>query len=87
MYGVDLLRAQRGLISWLAPRLGISQPALSKWSQIPAERALKIEKITGIPRHLLRPDLWTPPWGEEEGGLHTRRKNISKTSHKLSAEI
>lgn len=66
LYGTDLLRAFPGLLSWLAPRLGVSQPNLSQWTQVPAERARDIEQVTGIPRHLLRPDLWPPPWQEDD---------------------
>ena len=36
----------------------ITPQAISQWNRIPAERALDIEKLTGIPRHQLRPDLW-----------------------------
>jgi DNA-binding transcriptional regulator YdaS (Cro superfamily) len=28
---------------------------------LPAERVLDIERVTGIPRHELRPDLYPPP--------------------------
>jgi DNA-binding transcriptional regulator YdaS (Cro superfamily) len=46
----------------LARRLGVSQQLLSGWvtgaKRIRAERVLKIEKETGIPRHELRPDLY-----------------------------
>ena len=44
----------------LAAQLGVQPPAVSKWEKgrIPAERVLDIERITGIPRHDLRPDLY-----------------------------
>lgn len=84
MHGVDLLRAQRGLLSWLAPKLGLTQPALSLWTRIPAERCLEIEKITGIPRHLLRPDLWTPPWIVPET-VPQPRKRIKRTNSETAA--
>jgi len=44
----------------LAQRLKCSQAAVSKWLRIrvPAERAIEIERATGVPRHELRPDLW-----------------------------
>jgi TorA maturation chaperone TorD len=38
--------------------LGISQPAVSNWQKIPAERVLAVEAITGVPRSALRPDLY-----------------------------
>lgn len=69
MHGMALIRTQRGLISWLAPRLGVTQSAVSMWERVPAERALEIERLTGIPRHLLRPDLWTAPWRDKADKL------------------
>ena len=47
-----------GGVSELARRLGISQPSVSAWSRIPAERVAAVEAATGIPRHKLRPDLY-----------------------------
>ena len=47
-----------GGIGALARALGISQPAVSSWCKIPAERVLSVETITGIARTALRPDLY-----------------------------
>jgi TorA maturation chaperone TorD len=47
-----------GGVSELARRLGISQPSVSNWQRIPAERVLSVEAATGIARALLRPDLF-----------------------------
>ncbi len=47
-----------GSIGKLARGLGISQPAVSAWTRIPADRVVAIEAFTGISRHLLRPDLY-----------------------------
>ncbi len=47
-----------GSVSELARRLGISQPSVSNWSRIPAERVLSVESITNVPRSVLRPDLY-----------------------------
>lgn len=47
-----------GSITALAQRLGISKQAVSMWTRVPAERAQEIEAVTGVPRHILRPDLW-----------------------------
>jgi TorA maturation chaperone TorD len=47
-----------GGISELARRIGIAQPSVSNWSRIPAERVLSIEALTGVPRIVLRPDLY-----------------------------
>jgi TorA maturation chaperone TorD len=47
-----------GGVSELARRIGISQPSVSNWDRIPAERVLMIETATGISRAILRPDLF-----------------------------
>ncbi len=47
-----------GSVSELARRLGISQPSVSNWERIPAERVLSVEAATGIGRDVLRPDLF-----------------------------
>jgi DNA-binding transcriptional regulator YdaS (Cro superfamily) len=38
--------------------LGINYQALQQWRRIPAERVRDIERITGIPREKLRPDIF-----------------------------
>jgi TorA maturation chaperone TorD len=47
-----------GGASELARRLGISQPSVSAWSRVPAERVAAVEAASGVPRHRLRPDLY-----------------------------
>ena len=58
---------QRGLeraIAWagsrteLARRLGISHPAVFQWEWVPISRVPEIERLTGIPREELRPDIY-----------------------------
>lgn len=44
----------------LAQALGITHGAISQWSQVPSERVLDVERITGISRHELRPDVFGP---------------------------
>lgn len=44
----------------LAARLGITPQALSQWDRVPVMRVLHVEKITGTPRHQLRPDIYPP---------------------------
>src|SRR5689334_22187821 len=60
----EAIRAAGG-IGELARRLGISQPSVSNWDRVPAERVLSVEQATGIARGQLRPDLYgTRPRGE-----------------------
>lgn len=44
----------------LARRLGITPQAIAYWKQIPADRIIDIETITGVDRKKLRPDLYGP---------------------------
>jgi TorA maturation chaperone TorD/DNA-binding transcriptional regulator YdaS (Cro superfamily) len=53
----EAIRAVGG-VSELARRIGISQPSVSNWDRIPAERVLTVESATGINRSILRPDLF-----------------------------
>jgi len=50
-----------GGVSELARRIGISQPSVSNWDKIPAERVLVVEEKTGVSRKVLRPDLYKDP--------------------------
>lgn len=36
----------------------ITRQALAQWIKVPATRVLTVEKITGIPRHRIRPDVF-----------------------------
>lgn len=56
--GLALAIAKAGSIGKLARALGISQPAISAWTRVPSDRVAMVEKVTGVERHLLRPDLY-----------------------------
>ena len=58
------IRAAGG-VGELARRIGVSQPSISTWSRVPAERVAKVEAATGVARAVLRPDLY----GEYRGEL------------------
>ncbi len=53
----EAIRAVGG-VTELARRIGISQPSVSNWLRVPAERVLSVEAATGIGRAVLRPDLY-----------------------------
>src|SRR5262249_23111183 len=53
----EAIRAAGG-IGALARKVGISQPSVSNWSRVPAERVLAVEAVTGVGRSILRPDLY-----------------------------
>lgn len=47
----------------LAMSFGVNKTTVLRWEEgrIPAERVIDIERITGIPRCELRPDLYAEP--------------------------
>lgn len=47
-----------GGVSELARQIGISQPSVSNWNRVPAERVVSVETATGVDRAVLRPDLY-----------------------------
>lgn len=64
---ISIAVAKAGSYSALARQMGLTYQSVRKWERawnekrfksIPAERAIEIERIAGIERHLLRPDLW-----------------------------
>ena len=57
--GLDEAIRAAGGVGALARKIGISQPSVSNWSRIPAERVLTIEAATGVDRSVLRPDLYS----------------------------
>jgi TorA maturation chaperone TorD len=54
----EAIRAAGG-VSELARQIGISQPSVSNWIRIPAERVVSVESVTGVDRAVLRPDLYS----------------------------
>ncbi len=61
MAGIQSAIDQAGGIKQLAKQLGITSEAVRKWTagwRVPAERVLEIERLTGVSRHDLRPDIY-----------------------------
>lgn len=42
----------------LARQLDITRGAIAQWDKIPDERLEAVSAITGLPKHVLRPDLF-----------------------------
>jgi DNA-binding transcriptional regulator YdaS (Cro superfamily) len=59
--GMQLLRAKRGAMAAAAREAGITRQAVADWERVPAEHLPAVERATGIPRHVLRPDICIPP--------------------------
>ena len=53
----EAIRAAGG-VGELARQIGISQPSVSNWARVPAERVVSVEAVTGVDRAILRPDLY-----------------------------
>jgi len=53
----EAIRAAGG-VGELSRQIGISQPSVSNWGRVPAERVIAVEAATGVDRAVLRPDLY-----------------------------
>ena len=56
---LQYLDEQRGRLSALAAALDITPSAIKQWRIVPADKLVAISTETGIPRQLLRPDLYS----------------------------
>lgn len=54
----DEIIAAAGGPSALARQLGIKPQGISQWRRVPPERVLEVERITGISRYQIRPDIY-----------------------------
>jgi DNA-binding transcriptional regulator YdaS (Cro superfamily) len=52
------MKGGRGRLTKVALACGISHSAVWQWDRVPSDRVLAVERLTGIPRTLLRPDLY-----------------------------
>lgn len=64
--GLEHVIQTAGGVRGLARLLGISQPAVSNWKRVPADRILQVESLTGVSRSVIRPDLYgTAPMDDD----------------------
>jgi DNA-binding transcriptional regulator YdaS (Cro superfamily) len=42
----------------IARELGVTRSAVYQWTRVPVDRVLEVERITGVSRHVLRPDIY-----------------------------
>lgn len=42
----------------LARALNITTQAISQWTRVPADRVIQVEKLSGVSRYKLRPDVF-----------------------------
>ena len=59
---VEKLRERGIKLVDVAHVAAVNKSTVTRWLQkrIPAERVLEVERITGVPRHELRPDIYPP---------------------------
>lgn len=60
---IDVVRIgaeKAGGLGKLALAFGIKHQAFYSWKRVPAERVLQFERVTGIARSVIRPDLYPP---------------------------
>lgn len=60
------LHRDKGSPSAIARACGITQPSVSNWKQVPAERVMTVARLLNVEPSDLRPDLFIPPhrWGD-----------------------
>jgi DNA-binding transcriptional regulator YdaS (Cro superfamily) len=49
-----------GGVRKLSRKIGVTHAAILGWHRVPAERVMAIEAATGIPRSVIRPDIFPP---------------------------
>lgn len=54
----EYFEAKRGRKVRLARSLGLTPGAVSQWEQVPADKAVDVSRLTGIPVEELRPDVF-----------------------------
>jgi DNA-binding transcriptional regulator YdaS (Cro superfamily) len=59
--GLRLAIDAAGGIRPLARLLGITHATILHWEKVPGDRVVDIERVTGIARERLRPDLYRVP--------------------------
>ena len=84
--GLDEAIRAAGGVGALARKIGISQPSVSNWSRIPAERVLSVEAATGVSRGVLRPDLFSehPAPATSTRSMPRARRNMRCSSALLA---
>jgi hypothetical protein len=58
---VNVIIDAGGGVAVLARHFGLNRQAISQWRhRIPIKYVLELERLTGVPRHVQRPDIYPP---------------------------
>lgn len=55
---INVAAKKLGGIVRMSEALGLSRGAASQWFEIPVDHVARLEELTGIPREVLRPDIF-----------------------------
>ena len=68
------IKSRRGAVKEIAAACFLTPQAVSQWRHVPRWHVDVVSRLTGIPAHQLRPDLWdAPTGGSGPGGTpHTK---------------
>jgi hypothetical protein len=67
MDSLNKIKSQRGLAARIARECNINAATVSLWKKVPPHHAMTVSKVSGIPLHELRPDIYPAP---NEGEQH-----------------
>lgn len=62
---LEAAKACGGIVA-MSLALGKSRGAVSQWKRVPAEEVLQVERLTGVSRYRLRPDIFGPAPSNQE---------------------
>jgi len=62
-FGLSEARRKAGSWTAIAKKIGLSPAAVAKWERCPPWHVPAVSELTGVPRHVLRPDLYEAPEG------------------------
>lgn len=58
---------RRGSLTEVARLLGITRQAIGQWESVPPKHVLGLERLSGVSRYAIRPDIYGPePASKEE---------------------